>query len=92
MSRLKIALSPTQTNRRECEFAVGDKVLISTKNLELKVCKDTKLLPKYVGPVTVLKRIGPVAYKVELPPNWKVHDVFHVSPFRKYVPVMRKDT
>ena len=72
-------------NRREVNYEVGDKVLISTKNLKLKVRKDTKLLPKYVGPVSIVKRIGPVAYKVELPPNWKVHDVFHASLLRKYV-------
>ena len=72
-------------NRREVEFAVGDQVLISTKNLKLRVRKDTKLLPKFVGPVTILRRIGPVAYKLELPPNWKVHNVFHVSLLRRYV-------
>ena len=71
--------------RREVDFTVGDKVLISTKNLKLKVRKDTKLLPKYVGPVTILKRIGPVAYKLELPPQWRIHDVFHASLLRRYI-------
>jgi hypothetical protein len=79
------AKSYADKHRREVDFAVGDKVLISTKNLKLKVRKDTKLLPKYVGPVVVLKRIGPVAYKLELPPQWKVHDVFHASLLRRYI-------
>jgi hypothetical protein len=89
----KVALEQAQNraktyanqHRREVNFDVGDRVLVSTKNLKLKVRKDTKLLPKYVGPVTIVRRIGPVAYKVELPHQWKVHDVFHVSLLRPYI-------
>jgi hypothetical protein len=39
-----------------------------------------KLSPRYVGPFQVLKRVSPLAYKIEMPPNLAgVHDVFHVS-------------
>ena len=34
----------------------------------------------------ITKCVGKVAYKVELPPQWRVHDVFHVSLLRKYIP------
>ncbi|XP_074300038.1 uncharacterized protein LOC141631239 [Silene latifolia] len=45
-----------------------------------------KMSPKYVSPYDVIKRIGPAAYKLELPANLgKVHDVFHVSQLRKYI-------
>ena len=34
-----------------------------------------------------MKRIGPVAYQVALPPVLsRIHDVFHMSQLRKYVP------
>ena len=42
-----------------------------------------KLAPRYIGPCTVLKRRGEVAYQLELSANLsQVHDVFHVSQLR----------
>jgi hypothetical protein len=49
--------------------------------------KKKKLNPRFVGPFEILERIGPVAYRLALPPSLAgVHDVFHVSMLRKYVP------
>jgi hypothetical protein len=43
-----------------------------------------KLAPHFIGPFKILQRVGPVAYKVDLPPQLaKVHDLFHVSLLRK---------
>jgi hypothetical protein len=45
------------------------------------------LSPRYVGPFLILKRIGPVAYQLALPPAMSgLHDVFHVSQLKKYIP------
>ena len=61
-------------------FAVGDKVLLSTHNLNLTGLR--KLKDKYVGPFVVEQRIGEVAYKLDLSSRAalrNVHPVFHVS-------------
>ena len=43
-----------------------------------------KLNLRYIGPYEVLERIGPVAYRLALPPSLaRVHIVFHMSQLRK---------
>jgi hypothetical protein len=71
-------------SRREVELDVGQKVLLSTINFKLAHPGTRKLLPKWVGPFKVTERIGKVAYKLELPPNFKMHNVFHVQLLKKY--------
>ena len=40
-----------------------------------------------MGPFEILEWIGPIAYKLALPPNLsRIHNVFHVSVLRKYIP------
>nr|GEY48235.1 putative reverse transcriptase domain-containing protein [Tanacetum cinerariifolium] len=46
--------------------------------------KRGKLNPQYIGPFKILKRIGPVAYKLELPEELSnVHNTFYVSTLKK---------
>ena len=46
-----------------------------------------KLSPKYIRPYEVLKKIKKVAYMLYLPNDLsRVHDVFHISQLRKYIP------
>ena len=47
--------------------------------------KYNKLAPKSCGPFEFLAKVGPVAYQLALPPNIKVHNVFHVSILKRYV-------
>ncbi|XP_058761197.1 uncharacterized protein LOC131634544 [Vicia villosa] len=75
--------------RRPLEFEVGDHVYLKvTPRLRLGgPFKTRKLSPRYVGPYQIMSRVGEVAYQLALPPSLSgLHDVFHVSQLRKFVP------
>lgn len=69
------------------KFKVGKNVLfkISPMKRVMRFCKKGKLSPKYIIPFEVLQRVGPMAYRLALPPNiFSVHPIFHVSMFKRY--------
>jgi len=52
-----------------------------------RALKSKKLTRRFIGPYQISERIGPVAYRMGLPPHLSnLHDVFHVLQLRKYVP------
>jgi hypothetical protein len=68
--------------RRELSLDIGQKVLLSTKNLSMH--GTAKLLPRYIGPFPVTEQVSSVAYRLHLPPQYKIHNVFHVSLLKPY--------
>ena len=70
-------------NHRDVEFAEGELVLLSSRNLKMKGIPE-KLTKKIVGPFRVEQKIGQQAYKLSLPENWKIHPVFHISLLKKW--------
>jgi hypothetical protein len=43
-----------------------------------------KFAPCYIGPFSILDKLGAMAYKLELPPSLVgVHDVIHISQLKK---------
>ncbi|KAL8441254.1 hypothetical protein Emag_007330 [Eimeria magna] len=64
-------------HRQDVSFEVGDLVWVSIKFMQPQGTH--KLQPQFVGPFKVLKRVGKVAYLLDLPPSMQVHPVFHVS-------------
>jgi hypothetical protein len=78
--------SYADTRRRLLEFKEGDYVYLKVSPLRgmrrFKV--KGKLSPRFIGPFLILKRVGEVAYQLELPDHLaEVHDVFHVSQLKK---------
>ncbi|XP_022158399.1 uncharacterized protein LOC111024888 [Momordica charantia] len=81
-------MAPYEALRRALEFGIGDHVFLRVSPVKgiLRFGKKGKLSPRYIGPFEILERIGPVAYRLALPPSFEVvHNVFHVSMLRKYV-------
>jgi hypothetical protein len=78
--------SYADTRRRLLEFKEGDHVYLKVSPIwgmrRFKV--KGKLSPRFIGPFLILKRVGEVAYQLELPDHLSdVHDVFHVSQLKK---------
>jgi len=72
------------SKRRPLAFKVGEKVLLNSKNFRFKGSLTRKLTPRYLGPFKVIKRVGHLACKLEMPANLKVHPLFHVSLLEPY--------
>jgi hypothetical protein len=67
--------------RRDVQFQVNDMVWLSTRNLPLRI-GTKKLAPIYSGPYRVTSVVSAVAYKLALPSDWNIHNVFHVSQLK----------
>jgi hypothetical protein len=76
--------------RRPLQFQIGDFVYLRvspTQGVQRFGVKG-KLAPRYIGPFEILEICGPVAYRLQLPPQLTaIHNIFHVSQLRKCVKI-----
>ncbi|GJT31656.1 putative reverse transcriptase domain-containing protein [Tanacetum coccineum] len=78
--------SYANVRRKPLEFQVRDQVMlkVSPRKGVIRFGKRGKLNPRYIGPFKILKRVGPVAYTLELPEELSnVHSTFYVSNIKK---------
>ena len=89
--RLKVAndrqKSYADMKRKDIRYEIGEKVflIVSPWKKVMRFGKNDKLSPRFIGPYEVIEKVGPVAYRLALPPELeKIHRVFHVSMLRRY--------
>lgn len=69
-------------------FEVGDKVLLSTSNIPKESITNvgsTKLLPRRIGPFTIIKKVSDQSYKLDIPSSMRMHPTFYVGHLRRYL-------
>ena len=84
--RLKVATdrpkSYADIKRKDIRYKIGEKVFLKVSPWKkvMRFGKKGKLSPRFIGPYEVIEKVGPVAYKLALPPELeRIHSVFHVS-------------
>ncbi|XP_049399714.1 uncharacterized protein LOC125863739 [Solanum stenotomum] len=80
--------SYVDNRRRGLEFFIGDWVFLKVSPMKgvMRFGKKGKLSLRYIGPYKIIRRVGQVAYELELPQELStVHPVFHVSMLRKCI-------
>ena len=96
---MKIALEEVQANlsivanrakayadasRRAERFKIGNEVVLATRHLRVSEHLPMKLRRRWIGPFSIANLISPMAYRLDLPPIWRTHPVFHVSNLKRF--------
>ncbi|GAB4836211.1 hypothetical protein Ancab_039524 [Ancistrocladus abbreviatus] len=74
--------------RTEREYEPGDWVYVKLQAYRQSTVssrENQKLAPRYYGPFQITERIGKVAYRLLLPPQARIHNVFHISLLKKKI-------
>ena len=73
--------------RKDIQYEIGEKVFLKVSPWKkvMRFWENGKLSTRFIGSYEVIKKVGPVAYRLALPPELeKIHNVFHVSMLRRY--------
>jgi hypothetical protein len=75
-------------HRVECTFEVGDLAYLRIqpyKQASIKRSGAEKLQPQFFGPYRISRKVGVVAYEIELPQGSIIHNIFHVSCLKRAI-------
>nr|GEV72440.1 reverse transcriptase domain-containing protein [Tanacetum cinerariifolium] len=84
--QIKNRLLPAHVRCKPLEFNIGDIVMLKVSPWKgvIRFGKRGKLSPRYIRPFKIIDRIGPLAYKLELPDEiCGFHNTFYVSNLKK---------
>ena len=73
--------------RKDIRYEIGEKVFLKVSPWKkvMRFGKNGKMSPRFIRSYEVIEKVGPVAYRLALPPELeKIHNVFHVSILRRY--------
>ncbi|XP_049389049.1 uncharacterized protein LOC125853412 [Solanum stenotomum] len=72
--------------RRPTDYKEGDMVLVKFNPRQFKALRGVhqNLVRKYDGPFRIVANVGKISYKVEFPPHFKIHSVFHANILKPY--------
>ena len=80
---LQITQNKLIKETRYTPFIIGEQVWLEGTHLKLPY-ETMKLAPRQYRPFTVVAKVSDVAYKLQLPIMWKIHDIFHVLQLMPY--------
>ena len=78
------AMQSANKHRKEVHFQPGDLVWIHMRKERFPSKRKSKLMPRSDGPFEILEKVGPNAYKVDLPGDYGVSATFNVSDLSPY--------
>ncbi len=73
------------------EYKVGQKVWLRVKNITIERLSRKLDWQKY-DPYRIIERIRKVAYRLDLPSNLQIHNVFYISLFRDHKPQVNEES
>ena len=65
-------------DRLDHTFKIGDQVWLLNRNIR-SLRPSAKLDHKRLGPFKIINQINPVAFELDLPDTYRIHNAFHVS-------------
>lgn len=61
-------------------FAVGEMVNLRLhRGYTLPAIRNKKLQQQFIEPLRVTRRIGKLAYELDIPTNWKIHPIVSIA-------------